>query len=146
MIDVKKVSIANEVEWRFIRQIREEVFVKEQNVPIEEEYDEFEQSAVHFLAFYLDKAVGTCRWRITSEGVKMERFAVLKMARGNGVASKLVEACLSDIASNPATQDSKIYLNAQTTVMSLYAKYGFVAEGEEFDECGIMHYKMVKRK
>jgi len=142
MIETKKISFQNAQEWHIARYIREEVFVKEQNVPLEDEYDEHDETATHFLAFYEDKAVGTCRWRYTDKGIKLERFAVLDLARGKKVGSALVAATLADIAQSEENKNKLKYLHAQITAVPLYEKFGFQKEGEQFDECGIWHYKM----
>ncbi|MNV76904.1 putative N-acetyltransferase YjcF [compost metagenome] len=84
---------------------------------------------------------GACRWRKTENGYKLERFAVLKEFRGKRVGQALVAAALSDL---PADADY-IYLNAQLDAMPLYAKFGFAAEGDQFEEAGIQHFKMVKK-
>ena len=123
-------------------EIRELVFVVEQEVDAAEEYDEFEDSSVHFLATLDGVPVGTARWRFTANGVKMERFAVLKEARGQGVGQALVAAVLSDIELNPDAKGKKRYLHAQIHAMPLYAKFGFQAVGDQFEECDILHYKM----
>ena len=122
--------------------IRELVFVVEQEVDAAEEYDEYEDSSVHFLAEIDGTPVGTARWRFTSNGVKMERFAVLKDARGQGVGQALVAAVLADIAQHPEGKGKKRYLHAQIHAMPLYAKFGFQAVGDQFEECDILHYKM----
>ncbi len=122
--------------------IRELVFVVEQQVDASEEYDEFEDSSVHFLAEIDGMPVGTARWRFTANGVKMERFAVLKAARGQGVGQALVAAVLADIAQHPEGKGKKRYLHAQIHAMPLYAKFGFQAVGDQFEECAILHYKM----
>lgn len=124
--------------------IRQQVFVIEQNVPAEEEYDEYEATAQHFLASADGQPAGTARWRFTDKGVKLERFAVQKAFRSSGVGSALLQAVLADIEQNPETIDKKKYLHAQITAMGLYTKFGFVAEGEMFQECDIDHFKMVK--
>lgn len=123
--------------------IRRAVFVEEQHVPAEEEYDEFETESQHFLAYLGGQPVGTARWRRTSKGVKMERFAVLASARRQGVGQALVRAVLADIFSQQPEPIESIYLHAQVTAMPLYEGFGFVAVGPQFDECGIQHYKMV---
>src|SRR5690349_18856277 len=82
-------------------QIREEVFVVEQNVPAEEEYDEYEDSSRHFLAVIGAIPAGTARWRFTDKGVKLERFAVRAQFRGRGVGAALVQAVLEDIRAAP---------------------------------------------
>ncbi len=61
------------------------VFVVEQEVDAAEEYDEFDDSSVHFLTKMDGSPVGTARWRFTANGVKLERFAVRKEARGKVV-------------------------------------------------------------
>lgn len=122
--------------------IRELVFVVEQEVDASEEYDEFEDNSVHFLAKLEGKPVGTARWRFTTNGVKMERFAVIKEARGQGVGQALVAAVLEDITLHPEGNGKKRYLHAQIHAMPLYAKFGFQAVGDQFEECAILHYKM----
>lgn len=126
------------------RKIREEVFVKEQHVPQEEEYDEYDNSASHFLAIDNEgNAFGTARWRKTDNGIKLERFAILKEARGKGIGSMLLESLLEDIAvENNSNEPVKLYLHAQTTALALYEKFGFQKEGEVFEECGIEHFRM----
>ncbi|REG90591.1 GNAT family N-acetyltransferase [Algoriphagus antarcticus] len=122
--------------------IREQVFVLEQKVDPNAEYDQFESISNHFLASVGEKPVGTARWRITPNGVKLERFAVLEEARGKGVGQALVSAVLADIKENPTTHGKTKYLHAQLTAVPLYLKFGFEKVGDLFEECGIMHYKM----
>lgn len=135
-------KIASEEELKSVFKIREEVFVIEQEVDASEEYDEFEETSTHFLAILDGKSVGTARWRFTPNGVKLERFAVLKEARGKGVGQALVAAVLSDISGNEASLGKVKYLHAQLTAVPLYSKFGFEKEGDIFEECNILHYKM----
>jgi predicted GNAT family N-acyltransferase len=122
--------------------IRETVFVIEQKVAPEEEYDEFEESSTHFLAKVDGEPAGTCRWRYTSGGIKLERFAVLRTMRGKGIGQALVKAALEDILVHEKTKDKLLYLHAQLPAVSLYEKFGFIKEGDIFMECGIAHYSM----
>jgi predicted GNAT family N-acyltransferase len=124
--------------------IRMRVFVEEQKVPAEEEVDEYEPLARHFLEVRDGKAVGTARWRYTDKGIKLERFAVLGPCRGLGVGRALLEAVLADVTSNPDSEGKVIYLHAQLTAEPFYAASGFVQEGEVFYEAGIAHVRMVK--
>ncbi len=140
MPTVEKITTEEGLQAAF--QIREFVFVVEQEVDAEEEYDEFETTSIHFLAVLEGAPVGTARWRFTSNGVKMERFAVLKEARGQGVGQALVAAVLKDIEMHPDGKGKKRYLHAQIHAMPLYAKFGFQQVGEQFEECAILHYKM----
>ncbi len=136
-LQVIKITTQEELEKAFA--IRKIVFVEEQNCPPELEWEN-EEVSTHFLALLNHEPCGACRWRKTDAGYKLERFAVLKEYRGKRVGQALVAAVLSDLPSDA----SYIYLNAQVDAMSLYAKFGFVAEGEEFEEAGIKHFKMVK--
>ena len=122
--------------------VRREVFVIEQKVNKGEEFDEFEESSIHFLASdSKGNGVGSSRWRITDKGLKLERFAVKKEWRGKGVGSKLVEATLSSIEAREGL-GNYLYLHAQLNAVPLYKKYGFVKVGEMFEECNIKHIKM----
>ncbi|NVJ86385.1 MAG: GNAT family N-acetyltransferase [Algoriphagus sp.] len=122
--------------------IRTEVFVKEQKVDADAEYDEFEDVSTHFLASLNGKPVGTARWRFTSNGIKLERFAVLKEARGKGVGQALVLAVLRDLLVHPEAQGKTRYLHSQISAVPLYQKFGFKKVGGQFEECNILHYKM----
>ncbi len=144
MIKVEKISDQQSLEKAFY--IREKVFVEEQQVSKEEEYDEFEESATHFLAYNAKgEPAGTARWRFTDKGVKLERFAVRKESRGTGVGMALVARVLEDVAAHPQADGKKIYLHAQLTAVPLYAKFGFETKGEQFEECNIWHYQMEKK-
>ncbi len=136
MIEVKKVDDQGKLETVFA--IRRKVFVEEQNCPPELEW-EFEEESTHFLALFAGEPAGAARWRRTTKGYKLERFAVLKEFRGKGLGIALVKAVLVDLPRDV----HYIYLHAQVQAVSLYEKAGFVTEGEEFEEAGIKHYKMV---
>ena len=123
--------------------IRRKVFVEEQFVPLEEEFDEYEADSLHYLAYCDNIPCGTARRRFTEKGVKLERFAVLPEFRKRGVGSALVDFVLRDLRTDHGNADRAVYLHAQLTAVSLYEKFGFEKEGEEFEECGIRHYKMV---
>ena len=135
-IIVQKVSDPNSLDKVFA--IRRKVFVDEQNCPPELEW-EFEEESNHFLATVDNVPAGACRWRKTDKGYKLERFAVLQEYRGYGIGQELVKTALEDLPKDA----EYIYMNAQISAMGLYAKFGFVKEGEQFEEAGIWHYKMV---
>jgi predicted GNAT family N-acyltransferase len=139
-ISVEKVVTKEQLKTVF--GIREEVFVIEQEVDPAEEYDEFEDTSIHFLAKVGLDPAGTARWRFTYKGVKLERFAVLKPMRGRGVGFALVNAVVEDIKLHPDSKSKKLYLHAQLDAMPLYAKFGFQKVGEMFEECNIKHFKM----
>jgi predicted GNAT family N-acyltransferase len=140
MIDVNKIS-ADSDDLKEAFDIRHEVFVVEQNVARDIEY-EYEEESIHFLARIEGEPAGTARWRHTSEGIKLERFAVLAKFRGRGVASALIQRVLTDIGE----VKEKIYLHSQESACSVYAKHKFEAVGPLFWEADIPHYKMVLSK
>lgn len=135
---VNKIKNKEELEKAFA--IRKAVFVEEQNCPPELEWENEEES-VHFLAEINGEACGACRWRKTEKGYKLERFAVLKDFRGKRIGQALLAAALADLPDDA----HYIYLNAQLHALPLYARFGFIAEGDQFEEAGIPHMKMVKK-
>lgn len=135
---VNKIKNKEELEKAFA--IRKAVFVEEQNCPPELEWENEEES-VHFLAEINGEACGACRWRKTDKGYKLERFAVLKDFRGKRIGQALLAAALADLPDDA----HYIYLNAQLHALPLYARFGFIAEGDQFEEAGIPHMKMVKK-
>jgi predicted GNAT family N-acyltransferase len=118
--------------------IRRKVFVEEQECPPELEW-EFEEESNHFLALSNQIPAGACRWRRTEKGYKLERFAVLKEFRGQGVGQHLVKAVLTDLPADA----TYVYLHAQLSAIRLYEKFGFEKIGEQFEEAGIQHFKML---
>ena len=139
VIEIKRASEQGDLDIVFA--IRRKVFVVEQSCPPELEW-EFEEESNHFLATLNGVPVGAARWRKTEKGYKLERFAVLKEYRGKGVGQALIKSVLKDL---PADADY-IYLHAQLQATGLYQKMGFKKEGEQFEEAGIQHYKMVFNK
>ena len=122
--------------------IREKVYIDEQQIDRSDEFDQFEDESRHFVAYADGRPCGAARWRFTSEGAKLERFAVLPEFRRKGVGAALVAAVIDDICSRPDYQDQLLYLNAQESAMSLYAKFDFAPVGEPFYECDIKHFRM----
>jgi predicted GNAT family N-acyltransferase len=128
--------------WEEVRTIRTEVFVVEQLVDEEEEYDLYEATARHFLAFLEGEPAGTARWRQTEKGFKLERFAVLQRFRGKGIGKALVNAVLSEVIPQAKAAGKPIYLHAQVQALPFYAGLGFAPYGELFEEANIVHQAM----
>jgi len=144
-MDFRVIKAKTEEEKQKAFAMREEVFVAEQNVAAEEEFDEFEEESHHFVALDpKNEPLGSARWRITEKGIKLERFTVKASHRGKGLGSQIVQVVLDDISEN-TKKDTYLYLHAQLGAVPLYAKFGFQKKGDQFDECGIMHYLMWKR-
>jgi predicted GNAT family N-acyltransferase len=132
-------KIKNEEEQKIAWAIRHEVFVIGQNCPEELEW-EHEEESTHYLALLDGEPMGTARWRETEKGIKLERFAVLAVARNKGIGSALVQALTQELSSS----GKLLYLHAQLEAAPLYAKFGFKPKGENFWEAGIEHVKMEK--
>jgi predicted GNAT family N-acyltransferase len=127
------------VDFADLRAVREPVFVVEQQVPIEEEWDELDPQCRHVIARdEANRPIGT--GRLTPER-KIGRMAVLAEWRGKGVGDALMEALMDDAR---ALGWPEISLNSQTHAMPFYARHGFEAFGDEFMEAGIPHRKMRK--
>ena len=147
MIDRATLTIrkaTNPDELRHAFQIRQTVFVQEQRVSADDEYDEHDESATHLIVYDAEGTpCGTARWRQTNKGIKLERFAVLRSHRRQGVGRLLLETVLWDIEEDPNVSQQSIYLHAQTPSVEFYKKFGFDQVGEEFEECAIKHYEMI---
>lgn len=118
-------------------QVRREVFVQEQNVPLEEEMDERDAVCVHALAYAPDGTVaGT--GRLLPDG-HIGRMAVRKPHRGKGVGALLLNHLVDEARRRGHLQ---VALAAQLHAQGFYAAHGFVAEGEVFLDAGIDHISM----
>ena len=137
MIDIKKFKFESVEFMQIAHAIRNNVFVIGQNCPANLEW-EYEEESTHFLVFDNKKAVATARHRKTKNGYKLERFAVLEEERGKGYGHIILKAILDDLKEF----NGKIYMHAQTKVLPFYNKMGFEKKGNEFEEAGIMHFKM----
>jgi predicted GNAT family N-acyltransferase len=141
MITVHPIESPADLQAAFA--IRQKVFVEEQRVPRQEEYDEYEGIARHYLATADGTPCGAARWRKTDKGVKLERFAVLPAFRNQHVGSHILRRVIADVKA--AYPNETMYLHAQLPAMNFYARHGFEKVGELFSECDIDHYKMILR-
>lgn len=125
------------------RRIRTEVFIDEQRVPLEMEWDEADDGCLHAVAFNrIGQPVATGRLLPAQGGsAKIGRVAVNKVLRGSGVGRRLMQA-LMDAASRRG--DREIVLHAQRSAESFYRSLGFTARGAEFEEAGIPHIEMTR--
>lgn len=120
------------------KHIRVEVFVKEQNVPFEEDWDE-EESENYLIYDNTDFPVGTMRYRDLGEKIKLERVAVLKEHRNKGYGEKLVREVIEEIKKETT---KPITLHSQLPAIPLYKRIGFQQYGDLFYEAEIPHYAM----
>jgi len=121
--------------------IRTEVFVKEQRIPAELEWDEADATAVHAVAYNrLDQAVATGRLLPAIDGVAMiGRMAVHQVLRGSGFGEQVLRALAAEAQRRGARA---IELHAQRTAKDFYARLGFEPQGEPYEEAGIPHVTM----
>lgn len=124
------------------REIRELVFVQEQEVSRDEEFDEFESNSRHYLLSIGDQAIATARWRVIGDKTKLERFAMLKEYRNKGYGDKILEKVIEDALG----AGNDLYLHAQLKAIPFYTRRGFEQVGDLFLECDIEHYKMILKK
>jgi predicted GNAT family N-acyltransferase len=128
-----------EVDQPALCAVREQVFVHEQSVPREMEWDEFDQISRHVIAEARGVAIGT--GRLLPDG-HIGRMAVLPGWRECGVGSAMLRALL-DMAC--AAGHERVMLNAQVRAAAFYSRFGFKPAGEEFLEAGIPHIVMSRR-
>jgi predicted GNAT family N-acyltransferase len=120
-----------------LRAVREEVFITEQNIPKDIEFDHIDPDCIHFIARdNFHQAIGTAR---LSPDQKFGRMAVLKTWRKKGVGKALLLA-LMDKARKLGWIE--VTLNAQTESIKFYEKFGFAIVGDVFMEANIPHRSM----
>ena len=122
--------------------VRKEVFIIEQNVPIEEEFDQHDREAVQFVVYDGDQAVGAGRFRIVDNKGKIERICVLKSHRKRGIGRLLIETIETYARTN--TDIDTLILGAQLQAMPFYERLGFQADGDIFLDANIEHRWMKK--
>ncbi|MCB0806569.1 MAG: GNAT family N-acetyltransferase [Bacteroidales bacterium] len=137
MEKVVRFGFSNKKLMKFSNEIRTKVFINEQHVTPEIEY-EHEEEGHYFLLFTNEKPVATARWRETDNGIKLERFALLKEYRNRGLGTVLLKEVIADIKSFNKT----IYLHSQVKAVNYYKRSGFVEVGAHFWEASIEHVKM----
>ena len=128
-------------DWESVREdaqrVRIEVFVIEQNVPIELEWDEGDEVSTHAIA-YDEEGLPVATGRLLPDG-HIGRMAVIKPLRGCGLGREVLQALLQH-AREKGHKD--LLLHAQTHALAFYEKQGFIAEGEEFLEADMPHRLM----
>lgn len=137
---IKIAQTENEKEQAFF--IRKEVFVKEQNVSMEEEMDEYDDEAIHFICEYNHDVVGASRLRFVEQYGKLERICVLKHHRGKSIGQNIINYMEQIIIENGFFE---ALLNAQTNAINFYEKLGYAVVSDEFIDAGIPHVTMTKR-
>ncbi|MGW2859392.1 GNAT family N-acetyltransferase [Streptomyces sp. NPDC001205] len=128
--------------------VRRQVFVVEQEVPEELEYDAYDAVALHVLALGSQGPLGTGRLLYGPRALartggadigSLGRLAVTSAARGLGVGAALVRA-IEDAARERGL--TAVDLHAQTHALGFYERLGYEAYGPEFPDAGIAHRAM----
>ena len=121
-----------------LKALRTTIFIQEQNVPEEEEWDELDSDAstIHLLALWESKPVGTVRLLASGQ---IGRLCVLEGYRERGIAQQLLRQALNLAF---ARQQYNVFLFSQIPAIPLYERFGFRAEGNTFMDAGIPHKKM----
>jgi|SRR5699024_9000201 predicted GNAT family N-acyltransferase len=122
-----------------LRRIRNSVFIQEQGVSPEQEWDSDDATATHFLAFEGDFAIGTAR--LLADGC-IGRVSVLKDWRGLHIGEKLLLAAVEEAERLGLTEQT---LTAQVHAAGFYERLGFKIISDEFLEAGIPHIDMLRK-
>jgi YbgC/YbaW family acyl-CoA thioester hydrolase len=123
--------------------IRSAVFVEEQAVPADMEWDAADAACVHALARNrLGLALATGRLLEHGSGVaRIGRMAVTRGLRGSGIGRAVLDALLEAARERG---DREVVLHAQTSAAPFYLRAGFTPRGVPFEEAGIAHIEMAR--
>jgi len=124
-----------------LRKIRDIVFIQEQQVPIADEWDDKDETAMHFLVVNAQgEAVACARVLLENKLLHVGRVAVLIEYRQAGIGRRLMQFILEwSVKEHP---DYKVYLHAQTSRIAFYEHLNFIAHGNVFMDAGIPHIEM----
>ena len=139
-MQTKSAIQVNQTSWQDsepeIRHIRTAVFVEEQNVPLDLDFDGLDAQCIHWLAYADNIAVGT--GRLLPDG-HFGRMAVLKPHRQQGVGQTIMRAVIDTAL---AERLPELYLHAQLSALPFYSGLGFVGYGEQFMDADMPHIAM----
>ena len=122
-----------------LKNIREKVFIQEQKVTPQLEWDGMDEKAMHFLVFNDKAAIGCARAIVIKDHMQLGRMAVLKEYRGQGIGSALLEKAMTIAKLN---QLSAIYISAQCHAIDFYKKFGFEVKSDIYLDAEIPHRDM----
>ena len=122
-----------------VKPIRIKVFILEQKVPEELEWDEYDETAWHAVAKSNHQVIGTGRLIINQSIAKIGRMAIDPEFRGKGIGMEVLKALINK-GKEKGVQE--FILHAQTHAITFYAREGFEPYGPIFDEAGIPHVEM----
>lgn len=123
-----------------LKNIREKVFIQEQKVTPQLEWDGMDEKAIHFLVFNDKAAIGCARAIVIKDHMQLGRMAVLKEYRGQGIGGALIEKAMTIAKLN---QLSAIYISAQCHAIDFYKKFGFEVTSDIYLDAEIPHRDMI---
>ena len=138
----KRIVLEKELITAFA--IRKEVFVSEQGIALEDEFDEFDtlnELSEHTLVYYKEQPVGTGRIRWVDGLGKLERICILEPYRKFGLGKVIIKA-LEEFAEEKGV--SQVKLHGQTQAEGFYEKLGYQRASDVFMEDGLPHILMIK--
>lgn len=143
-MDINITEPKSDLDCVFLRNIRIRVFVIEQQIPWQWEFDDYDKIARHILVKDQDKIIGTGRLfpYLGNDDYKLGRIAVLKEYRGNGIGTKILKH-LELIAKDKKV--NQIILEAQSDKLNFYLKENYIIEGDKYLMDGIYHNLMSKK-
>ena len=124
------------------RALRRAVFIDEQGIREEDEWDDLDGQAIHLLVFQDGAPVGTARILTQGEVGKIGRVCVLPVARGTGLGRQLIRAGMDVLRARPGL--TVVKLGAQTHAIGFYESLGFLVDGPIYDDAGIPHRDMIR--
>ncbi|MBA3562747.1 MAG: GNAT family N-acetyltransferase [Gammaproteobacteria bacterium] len=141
MVELPTGITIREASWREDRaalmRVREEVFIREQDVPAELEWDAADENCFHVLAESAKRdAIGT--GRLEADG-KIGRIAILHKHRSTGIGTAILERLIMEARRRNMAH---VYLYAQLRALHFYERHGFLADGPAFLEADIPHRRM----
>ena len=122
-----------------LRRIREAVFIAEQSVPPELEWDGDDEAAIHFLALENGYPIGTAR--LLTDG-QIGRVSVLRDWRGMNIGDAMMRAVIAEAERRGLIERR---LTAQVHATKFYERLGFEVVSEEFLEAGLPHVDMLRK-
>lgn len=135
--------VTNDEELKGALEVRRQVFVQEQGVAEDLEYDGHDGEALHMVVKDGERVIGTARVRfLTTNQAKIERMAVLRPFRQRGIGSNIISFLKGELENK---QIEHVVLHAQCEVTAFYKSCGFEEIGPLFWEAGIKHVKMQLR-
>ena len=141
MIEIVVPAVGQQIEDAFA--VRVAVFVDEQGIPRSEELDDLDATAVHCVAYADGVPVGAGRLLPGDGFAKIGRMAVLAPRRGVGIGGMVLEALEREGAARGLRH---FKLSAQLHARRFYERHGYTVVGDVYDEVGIPHIAMEKRR